>query len=355
MSNERKGVKVGSSPTFGANFSSEIEGFQKSDTIQTQKNACSGRKVKFPQVIRHRKAEATIYGRTDYYPKYRLAYRVAGQRRLRTFETYSDAKTEAERIVRELAGGSQAAALTGSQARDALIAFERLDAFRRSTGKTLTLPSIVAEALEALGKLNGVTLGEAVERFRSTLATVTRKDLGEAVEQFLEGRKRLTEAKDGKRAQLNAKYAYNVGLWLREFAGTFPNTAVSDLAQEHLDLYLQARANLSAKSRNDRRATLRMFLSWCVDRDYLPATHRLFRASAMARETVDAQEADFYRPVELRALLEATDGPMRVMIALGGLAGLRARKSCASTGRTCGASRITLKSPPGTPRPALAA
>ena len=34
-------------------------------------------------------------------------------------------------------------------------------------------------------------------------------------------------------------------------------------------------------------------------------------------------EVEFYTPNELRALLEVADGPMRAIIALGGLAGLR--------------------------------
>jgi integrase len=46
----------------------------------------------------------------------------------------------------------------------------------------------------------------------------------------------------------------------------------------------------------------------------------------MAREVLDAVVTDFYRPNELRALLEAADGPLRAVIALQGLAGLRLQK-----------------------------
>ena len=59
-----------------------------------------------------------------------------------------------------------------------------------------------------------------------------RRDVSEAVEEFIENRKHKTEAKDGKRPQLSAGYAYNVAMWLREFARTFPNTSVCDLTKE---------------------------------------------------------------------------------------------------------------------------
>ena len=45
---------------------------------------------------------------------------------MQTFATYPAAKAAAERIVREAASGSQAAALSASQSRDSLAALERL-------------------------------------------------------------------------------------------------------------------------------------------------------------------------------------------------------------------------------------
>ncbi len=135
---------------------------QNRGTDLAQKAAESARrKVKFPQVIRHRRAETTIYGKSRQYSRYRLAYYVAGQRRLRTFATFSEAKAEAERVVREVAAGSQAAALTGSQSRDALAALERLEGFRLSTGRRVSLLGAVSEFVEAANKLHGHPLGDA--------------------------------------------------------------------------------------------------------------------------------------------------------------------------------------------------
>jgi hypothetical protein len=76
--------------------------------------------MKFPKVIRLRKAEVTIYGKKPNYPFYRIAYYVAGKRHLRNFSKYGEALKEAESKVHELANGSQAAALTASQSRDAV-------------------------------------------------------------------------------------------------------------------------------------------------------------------------------------------------------------------------------------------
>ena len=105
--------------------------------------------MKFPVTIRHRREKATIYGKSPGYDFYRLGYYVAGRRRIRSFKTYAEAKAEGERVVRELAEGSQAAALDGAQSRDALAAMQRLDALRQSTGRRVSLLAAVSEFAEA--------------------------------------------------------------------------------------------------------------------------------------------------------------------------------------------------------------
>ena len=41
--------------------------------------------MKFPVIIKHRRSEATIYAKSEKYPYYRLAYRAAGKRIVRSF------------------------------------------------------------------------------------------------------------------------------------------------------------------------------------------------------------------------------------------------------------------------------
>src|SRR5439155_8576115 len=98
------------------------------------------------------------------------------------------------------------------------------------------------------------------------------------------------------------------------------NTAVSELAKEHLDIFISSlgkvpsksrnrRAATSAKARNHHRAALRQFLAWTVRKDYLPPTHRLLEADAMRPELANTSEVCCYTPKEFRALLQETDGP----------------------------------------------
>jgi hypothetical protein len=124
--------------------------------------------VKFPVTIRHRTSKAKIYAPGGKFAYYRLAYTTAGKRRMQTFANYSDARETAERIVREMANGSQAAALNASQSRDALAAIQRLENFHQSTGRRYSVLSAVSELVEALEKLKGRGLGEAVEGLSQT-------------------------------------------------------------------------------------------------------------------------------------------------------------------------------------------
>jgi integrase len=297
----------------------------------------SDRRVKFPVTIKHRASKAKIYAPAKNFAYYRLSYAVAGKRRMQTFATYSEAKDAGERIVREIAQGSQAASLTAGQSQDALAAFERLETFRQSTGRKFSLLGVVSEALEAIGKLRGRSLGEAVTGYLGTVVTVQPKAIGEAGEEFIAGSEHLTRAAKGQRAQLSAKYAYNREIQLRKFADTFTGTLVSDLSKEHLDRFISTlgeqttksrnrRKIVSAKSRNHYRGVIRQFLQWAVRKDYLSPTHRLFEADAMRPEHANITETEFYTAGELARMLAAAKDdllPVRPLVAIGGLAGLR--------------------------------
>src|SRR5439155_13841226 len=77
------------------------------------------RRVKFPVTIRHRTSKAKIYAPGGKFAYYRLAYTTAGKRRMQTFAAYSDARAAGERVVREVANGSETAAITATQSRHA--------------------------------------------------------------------------------------------------------------------------------------------------------------------------------------------------------------------------------------------
>ena len=249
-----------------------------------------------------------------------------------SFRTYSEAKRHADGLVKDLAKGSQVTALHPAQAHDALAALERLQTFYQSTGRRVSLLAAVSEFAEASAKLNGRALGEAVDGYQRNVASVKRKDIKEAVEEFIETRRLLTEAKAGKRAQLSKHYVRLLSLWLRWFAKAFPATAVCDLSKEHLNIWMRKFSEQSAVSKNHYRGVVKMFLRWAVKNDFLSPTHRLFEADGMATEKASTEDTEFYRPKELRALLEgASANPefkeLLPVIALGGLAGLRLQEA----------------------------
>ena len=91
-------------------FSKENKAFCNSRTDPAQFSAQSdSRKMRFPKTIKYRRFEAKIYGKSQNYSFYRVAYYTAGKRHVRNFKTFGEAKTEAEGILRDLARGSQSA------------------------------------------------------------------------------------------------------------------------------------------------------------------------------------------------------------------------------------------------------
>jgi len=121
---------------------------------------------------------------------------------------------------------------------------------------------------------------------------------------------------------------------LRRFVAMFPAQSVNDLAKAHLDKFFAELPKTAGKSRNGKpvtspatrnhyRESLRQFFGWAVGNDLLPSGHRLLEADSMRPQKGNASTIQCYTPAEFKALLEAAEGLMRAMIAIGGLAGLR--------------------------------
>jgi integrase len=313
----------------GTTFPLKTGGLKEICTKFAQNNGKSpDRRVKFPVTIRHRASKAKIYRPAGKFRYYRVAYSAAGKRQMRTFADYSAAKAAAERLVREVSSGSQAATLSAAQSRDAIAAFERLQCFFQATGKRTSLLSGISEYCEAVTKLQGRTLSEAVEGYLRTVVSVKRKDIRDAVDEFCAERKPKTVVQPGKtRPTLNPTYFADTSRRLNEFADSLPGTAVCDLSKDHLNLFVGAHPKLTAKSRNHIRTTVRMFLGWCVTSDYLAANHRLFEASGLKSEELDDSPIDYYRPDELSKLLSNCSEQMRPIIALQALGGVRLQEA----------------------------
>lgn len=309
----------------GTNFIEENADsvLHRTDSAQNQ-GAFPHNKVKFPVRVKHRKAEARIYGKTEGYDLYRVAHYVNGRRVTRSFASYAAAKEAAESTVRGLANGSATSALTAGQSRDALAAFDRLDGHCRATGKRLSLNSALGEYLESLRLLPpGATLTEAVRELRKNLHTVKRKALAEAVAEFNAPRELKSVAAEGERPELDPVYVADTSRMLREFSTSNTAIDVSDVTKDHVDLFLSARRKLSPKSRNHFRTTLKMFFRWCQRKDFLAKNTDLLDADGLRRDKLPGGDVEFYSPSELRAMLLNATGEMAVIFALQAFGGLR--------------------------------
>ncbi len=209
-------------------------------------------------------------------------------------------------------------------ASDASAAWQRLEAFRETTGRKLSLLAAVSEFCESAAKLRGHSLSAAADTFLRVAATVKRQDLSAGVEEFLASREPLTKLQKGQtRPQLDPAYHGNVAAVLRKLSGAFPATAVCDLCPEHVEKFLASLSDLAPKTRNHHRQARKLFFGWCSRRDYLSREHRLNEADAMNPEHANTAEIGILTPPEFRKLLLACAGPLQVVIAIGGLAGLR--------------------------------
>ena len=225
-------VEVGSIPTLSASFIEEIERLSESCTEFAQNSIRPpDKRVRFPASIGHRTTEAKIYAPAKNFAYYRLSYTVAGKR--------------------------------------------------------FSLLAAVSEFSEVIALLKGRPLRESVEGFLTTIVSVKRKSLAEAVTEFTASREPKTKPKrTGERAALNAKYVENTRNWLKAFAEMFPGYCVCDPTKEHLDAYVATLAELSAKSRNHRRAITKQFLRGCVAKDYVSQSHRLLNYGREGRTII---------------------------------------------------------------------
>jgi integrase len=308
----------------GTTFIEENEGFSESRTDSAQHSAVSARKVKFPHIVHFRTLTATIYGKSAAYPFYRMAVRVAGKRVVRSFGTFADAKAEAKAKLRQTASGNVSAGLSAKESADAIAIRQALVAYRQETGRRLSaLESVLSYITAAKLLPDNCTLPDAVRVYRQSIAAVQRKPLVEAVTEFCDARRPKGVSQDGKRSTLSPVYVADTERQLTEFATANTGADVCDLTKQHLDLFVESHAKLSPKSRNHYRATLRMFFGWCQRRDYLAANHRLLEADGLRKEDADTGDVDYYRPAELRLMLDNAAPEMAVIIAMQAFGGLR--------------------------------
>jgi hypothetical protein len=114
--------------------------------------------VKYPKRIKYRgRVLATIYAKCKGRDSYRVAWQVAGQRRMASFPSYSLAKRHADGLVKDLAKGSQVTALHPAQ----LCGQKSLRALRslrlKGFGSSAASPHLVAFSVFFCGWIESVS------------------------------------------------------------------------------------------------------------------------------------------------------------------------------------------------------
>ena len=158
-------------------------------------------------------------------------------------------------------------------------------------------------------------------------ANVKPKAIAEAVVEFLKSRD--TAPKPGERARFSPVYARNVASWLTGFSDTFPGHLVSDVCAEFVEKPLAKFSDQSAKARNDRRAALGLWLRWCGRKEFIEAHQlaKLIASDPLQMEILPDAKIEFYTPGELRKILDASEGPFRVVTALEAFGGARLQEA----------------------------
>ncbi len=280
--------------------------------------------MRYPITVKHRKAAAKIYGKSEAFPYYRVCWSSAGSRHSKSFPAYSAAREFAEKLVRDLHQGKAGANLSNRVALEAVTAQELLDQHRAATGRTISLTHALSEFLRADKILDGSPLLDVIKKYQSTLATIRPVEVAAAVAEFLKSQQAKTGASPGQRGQLSAKYVYQLEIILERVAAAFPATQLMDLGKSHLEVFLTSLEQMSPKSRNHYRAAIKNLLGWAARMDFVPPAHRLAECEALRPERRSNQgEIEFYTPGELRLLLDTADENLRPMLAISALGGLR--------------------------------
>ncbi len=106
------------------------------------------------------------------------------------------------------------ATLSATEAATALAIRDPLDHFCREPGRTVSAVTAVTEYLDAVRKLVGRPLAEAVAGYLGTVVTVRPVDLGAAINELLASQKATNQTVEGERSHVSPNYAYMCGHFL---------------------------------------------------------------------------------------------------------------------------------------------
>jgi integrase len=269
----------------------------------------------FPLTIKRGFAVVKIYEITNRkrkdrngepYKIYTVSFVGPNGRKRRDFANLSEAKTEANIIVRSIAGfDAQRLNLNGDDARHYQQACDTI----KPTG--LPLHSVAHEFARAFSILGGAHIVEAARYYKKHVdVDLPQITVGEAVEKFS-----AAKAAEG----VSAGYLANIRSLLGDFARDF-QCPLSSIQPEDLREYLNAK-RISLISKENHRRLLVVLFNFAKAQGWVRAGEET-AADALGTYKIKRREVEIYTPAEISRLLNAADPdfvPYLALIAFGGV------------------------------------
>ena len=270
----------------------------------------SAKKKNAPLVISDEHNEIKIYtvkGRAG--SNYQLSYYRAGERQRKTFADVNEAKREARVQLGLLAGERiQARALSTVEMESYMAAAQRLE----TTGVPLHVcAELFAEAHRVLA---GFSILDAAKYYMKHFdPTRPRKSLRDLSDEFMESRRAIG---------VTEKYIMTARWTMRHFVDAFARTQLDDLDSGALDRWMEARANLTNRSKNTCRVILVCFGNFLKRRKYLPNDRpTVFDGMCVWKDEISP--VTIFTVEEMERLLSRADSTLLPYLAIGAFAGLR--------------------------------
>lgn len=237
---------------------------------------------------------------------FQLAYYSGGQRVQKNF---SD-RAQAKRVANQVLGGlTNNAALVDAVATPEI---ESLVAAKKVLAPGYVLHVAVEEHAQAVAKLGGVALREAVEFYlRHHRTDVPRLPLKEISELFVKSR---------EQSGLSKHYIFLCRKFTRKLAEAFPGQCLSDLTTAALDQWV-GNLKLGATTKNDMRRVLGTCGNWAQKQGHLMKGMNPFLD--MVRYKEEKSAVTIFTPENITTLLHKADDTLKPFIAIGAFTGIR--------------------------------
>ena len=251
------------------------------------------------------------------YASYRVTWYEGTERKRQRFATKSSADEHAARInAAEHSTESFRLLVTPEQAASVARAEELL----HPTGTKIEVAC--AEYAAAVQKLGGTPLSAVVDHWIESRGSIQSQPIRTAVDEFLK-----SKGQDGT----GERQISTLRLILEQFKEGFPGDCAG-MTSRRIDEYLrrnQEERKWSGLTRNHHRSGISNFANWCKQRGYLPRNWSEMEFVPKARH--DRGAVRIFTPEEGSTLLQASQGPLRVLLSVGMFAGVRPSEICRLT------------------------